>query len=290
MSVVSLPWKKRMKAFLLLITIAVTVTACSSNQPAAAPTPTPTPQAPLPDIDAFIQKMATQDGCKDSTANMQLSIESGSTARGELRFQLERKYAVSGISTLLRVNFPPEESEKTLLAIERPDQATTAMSYLPGLKKVGRLGSDSQVSFREARVTVQELLGLELGQYSHSAGERVSEKGEPAIKAELIQKPDRSLAFPKIDAYFRERDGTPLRFDLYDGRGSVAKAVTIAETKEIQGHQTVTHVDIDDHTQNLKLKLITQAINYDRGLSDKLFTEENLIAIVTQATERTVAR
>jgi hypothetical protein len=133
------------------------------------------------------------------------------------------------------------------------------------------------------------LLGLELGQYNHSAGERVNEKGEPAIKAELIQKPDRQLAFAKIDAYFRERDGTPIRFDLYDGRGSVAKAVSIAEIKEIQGHRTVTHVDIEDHTQNLKIKLLTQAINYDRGLSEKLFTEENLISIVTQAAERTVA-
>jgi len=276
-----------MKALLLYmgISLAAALSACSSN-PGSAPTPTPTPQAPLPDVDSFISKMVTQDGAKDSSANMQLIIE----GKGEMRFQVDRKYDVTGRSTLLRVTSPPEESDKTLLAFERPDQATTVMSYLPGLKKVGRLTSDSQVSFRDARVTVQELLGLELGQYNHSAGERVTEKGEPAIKVELIQKPDHSLAFPKIDAYFRERDGTPLRFDLYDGRGEIAKAVSIAETKEIQGHQTVTHVDIDDRTQNLKLKLLTQAINYDRGLSQKLFTEENLIQIVTQAAERTVAR
>jgi hypothetical protein len=280
-----------MKAFLSLITISVTVAlgACSGNQAYDAPTPTPSPQAPLPDIDSFISRMITQDGCKDSTANMQLVIAGNSPGSGELRFQLERKYAATGVATLLRVNLPPEESDRTLLAFERPDQATTAMSYLPGLKKVARLRSDSQINFREARVTVQELLGLELGQYSHAAGERVSEKGEAAIKAELIQKPDRQLAFPKIDAYFRERDGAPIRFDLYDGRGSVGKAVSIAEIKEIQGHRTVTHVDIDDHTQNLKLKLITQAINYDRGLSEKIFTEENLISIITQAAEHTVA-
>jgi Outer membrane lipoprotein-sorting protein len=280
-----------MKVFLFLITIPLTVAlgGCSGNQAYDAPTPTPSPQAPLPDVDSFIKKIITQDGCKDSTANMQIVIAGSSAGSGELRFQVERKYDATGVSTLLRVTLPPDESDRTLLAFERPDQPTTAMSYLPGLKKVARIGSDSQINFREARVTVQELLGLELGQYNHSAGERVSEKGEPAIKAELIQKPDRQLAFPKIDAYFRERDGAPIRFDLYDGRGSVAKAVSIAEIKEIQGHQTVTHVDIDDHTQNLKLKLLTQAINYDRGLSDKLFTEENLISIVTQATERMVA-
>ena len=280
-----------MKAFLFLITISLTlaIAACSGNQTYNEPTPTPSPQAPLPDLDAFIKRMITQDGCKDSTANMHLVIEGSSAGNGELRFQLERKYDATGVATLLKVTFPPEESDRPLLARERPDQATTAMSYLPGLKKVGRLGSDSQINFREARVTVQELLGLELGQYNHSAGERVNEKGEPAIKAELIQKPDRQLAFAKIDAYFRERDGAPIRFDLYDGRGSVAKAVSIGEIKEIQGHRTVTHVDIEDHTQNLKLKLLTQAINYDRGLSEKLFTEENLISIVTQAAERTVA-
>ena len=133
-----------MKALLLSIGISLATTLSACSNPGTAPTPTPTPQAPLPDVDSFISKMVTQDGAKDSTANMQLIIE----GKGEMRFQVDRKYDVTGRATLLRVTSPPEESEKTLLAFERPDQATTVMSYLPGLKKVMSKTSDASRRFR----------------------------------------------------------------------------------------------------------------------------------------------
>jgi outer membrane lipoprotein-sorting protein len=181
---------------------------------------------------------------------------------------------------------PKEESDKVILAIEKTGQPTEAFSYLAGLKKLAKMDSARQLGFRGAKVTVQELLGMELGQYSHTTGERVTENGEPLIKIEFKAKPNLNLAFPSITGYFREKDQQPARFDLFDESGQVSKKMVFEEIKPVQNHQTISRVAIEDLAQKLKLKLETRKIEYDKGLSDKIFTEDNLKASVTSASQR----
>jgi outer membrane lipoprotein-sorting protein len=181
---------------------------------------------------------------------------------------------------------PREESDKVILAIEKTGQPTEAFSYLAGLKKLAKLDSSRQLGFRGAKVTVQELLGMELGQYTHNSGERVMENGESLVKIEFKAKPNLNLAFPSITGYFRERDQLPARFDLFDESGQISKKMVFEEIKSVQNRQTISRVAIEDVAQKLKLKLETRKIEYDKGLSDKIFTENNLKASVTSASQR----
>jgi hypothetical protein len=246
----------------------------------------------------MIKRITTQDGCRDFTAVMIMtSFDRGNGSNGgnagnkgskrdQVEFKIRRKYSADRVSTFLSVLAPHEEIDKALLAIEQPDQATQAFSYLPGLKKLSKLNSEKQINFHGAKVTVQELLGMELDQYTHSTAVREMKGEEPLIKVEFKERPFLGLAFPRIVGYFRERDEQPLSFELYDLRNELQKRVEIEEVKMIQNRRTITKVVIDDLSQKLRLRLETMKIEYDRGLPDSTFTEKYLINFISNAGRR----
>lgn len=242
--------------------------------------------SPLPDAGKMVRRMITQDGCKDFVAEMRMTSEFADGKPSQVEVRLQRKYTANSVSTFLTVISPKEDSDKAILAIEDSQKPTEAFSYLAGLKKLAKLNSSRPLGFRGAKVTVQELLGMELGHYSHDAGERVTEKGESFIKVVFEAKPDLNLVFPRIVGYFREKEEAPARFELFGENGELAKKLVIEEVKPIQNRQTVTQVTIEDVSQKLKLKMETRKVEYDKGLSDKIFTENYLKTFITEASNK----
>ncbi len=265
--------------------------ACASKPTTPAPasvTPAALPAAPLPAAAPLIEKLARQDGCQDSTAEVRLAVEDEQGKREQLTLQLQRQYSPERVATLLTVTAPREDSDKALLAFERPERATETFSYLAGLKKLARLTSSSMLSFRGVKVAVQEMLGLELSQYTPKPAERVSGGDEALFKIELAEKFDRNLAFPRIVGFFRERDQSPVRFELYDLRGELAKTVKIEEIKRLQNYQTITRVAIEDHKQKRKVEIETLKIKYDQSLPETIFTEKHLMQLVSSASRKLI--
>jgi outer membrane lipoprotein-sorting protein len=258
--------------------------AASSNENANA-NPSTTP-APTPDVGAMLKRMITQDGCKDFTADMRMTSADEAGKREHIDFKVQRKYGADHTSTFLSVLSPAEDSNKALLAVEQQDQPTQAYSYLPGLRKLTKINSDRRLGFHNAKVTVQDMLGMELGQYDHSPGERVSVDGTPLIKVEFKEKPYLNLAYPRIVGYFHEKDQSPAKFEIYDYRDELQKRVTVEEVKQIQNRQTITRMAIDDVQQKIKVSVETRKIEYDRGLSDNLFTEDRLKSFINNAVQR----
>lgn len=243
-------------------------------------------ETPLPDVSAMVKKLITQDGCKDFVAEMRMISESADGKREQVEVRLQRKYSDTGASTFMTVLAPKEESDKAILAIESSDKPTEAFSYLAGLKKLAKLSSSRPLNFRGAKVTVQELLGMELGHYSHNAGERVTVDGQQLIKIVFDAKKDFDLAFPRIVGFFHEKDQAPARFELFGENNELSKKLIIEEVKTIQNRQTITQVAIEDQSQKLKLRMETKKIEYDKGLSDKIFTEQNLKGFITGASAK----
>jgi hypothetical protein len=200
------------KIALLMILLSAALCGCGSETASNAPKDsssllTATP-APLPDVGAMVKRIFTQDGCKDFTAEMRITTEGQSGSREQIEFKAQRKYSADRVVTFLSVLAPAEDTNKALLAVERPDQPTEAFSYLAGLKKLTKISSDRYLGYRNAKVAVQDMLGMELGQYDHDAGARVAPDGEPLIKVEFKEKPWRNLAYPRIVGFFpRKRSG-----------------------------------------------------------------------------------
>ena len=242
--------------------------------------------SPLPDAGAMVKKLITQDGCKDFTAEMRITTEGKGVAREQIEFRAQRKYLTDRTMTFLSVLAPAEDTDKALLAVERSDQPTEAFSYLVGLRRLTKITSDRRLGYRNAKVAVQDMLGMELGQYDHGVGSRVKPDGESLIKIEFKEKPWRNLAYPRIVGFFREKDQVPTSFELYDHRDELQKRVKVEEIKPIQSRQTITRLAIDDIQQNLKVKIETRKVEYDRGLPDSLFTEGRLKSVISDAVQR----
>src|SRR5215813_14934113 len=176
----------------LLILLCSSLCGCggetASNAPRDSSAPLTSTPAPLPDVGAIVKRMITQDGCKDFTAEMRITTEGQSGAREQIEFKAQRKYSADQTATFLSVLAPAEDTNKALLAIERPDQPTEAFSYLPGLKRLTKINSDRRLGYENAKVTVQDMLGLEFGQYDHSAGALVNVDGESLIKVDFSEK------------------------------------------------------------------------------------------------------
>jgi Outer membrane lipoprotein-sorting protein len=261
--------------------------ACNNNNiDTSTSAPAATPGPPLPEVANMVKRMTTQDGAKNFIAEMRLTVEKQQSKEERVDFKIQRKYSEDGAKTFLTILAPIKETDKAFLAIEQSGRPTQALSYLSGLKKLTRLGSARQLGIGGARVTVQELLGMELNQYSHTTGERVSENDEQMIKVEFNGNPALSLAYPRIIGYFREKDQQPARFELYDARDELQKRITIEKIKPVEGRQTITALAIDDLEHRQMLKLETRKIEYDRGLPDSIFTEDHLKTYVEDASRR----
>lgn len=269
----------------LLAAAGIALSACGSktSSPAAGD---PGREAPLPDPRPWIVRVATQDGCRDFTAEMTMVSEDENGNRDQVDFRVQRKYSNGFASTFISVLAPREETDKAILAHEYADSSTEAFTYLPGLRKLTKINSERQLGFRGARVTVQELLGMELGQYSAGNVRRVERGGRKLVGVDLSAKPERVLAFPRIEAFFDEAGGTPVAFDLHDLRGELVKSASIEEARTIQNRLTITSVSIEDKLQKLRLRLATRRIEYDKGIPDKIFTEENLKAFISGASRQ----
>src|SRR5215813_3320560 len=234
----------------LLILLCASLYGCGGETASNAakdssPLLTATP-APLPDVGAIVKRMVTQDGCKDFTAEMRITTEGQSGAHEQIEFKAQRKYSADRIATFLSVLAPAEDTNKALLAVE-------------------------------------DMLGMELGQYDHDAGARIKPDGESLIKVEFKEKPWRNMAYPRIVGFFREKDQAPVKYELYDHRDELQKLVRVEDVKPIQSRQTITRLAIEDFQQKLKVKVETRKIEYDRVLPDSLFTEERLKSFISNA-------
>lgn len=277
---------KNLLLFFALI-ILLTTTACDNSAPASsspAVTNATAPAATFPKEEAekLIKRLATQDGCKDSTAEMRLSFTDSDGKPQQMDFRLQRKYEGSKISTLMTILAPKEESEKALLAFEEEGKPTDAISYLAGLKKVAHLNSSNPLNFRGSKSSVQEMLGMELGQYQINSSSVVN----GVITLELKGKDGMQLRWPRIDLALNEKDKTPQKFELFYERNEKVKTIQATEVKTIQNFQTITKMEIEDSKNNQKLKLETRNIKYDTNLSPSIFTEAQLIKAVTAASEK----
>lgn len=270
--------------------------ACDSTPPAPAPTASATASVaassafPKAEAEKLVQRLATQDGCKDSNAEMRLSFTDADGKPQQMDFRLQRKYEAGKVSTLMTVISPAEESEKAMLAFEEDAKPTDAISYLAGLKKVAHLKSDNPLNFRGSRSSVQEMLGMEFGKYEIVGANVVTPAGatEGRMEVELKAKSGMSLSFPKIVVGFTADGAKVQSFDLYDSRNEEVKSITAREVKAIQNYQTITVLDLEDHRTKQKLKLETRNIKYDTNLPASLFTEANLIKNVTAASQKQI--
>ena len=289
--------------FVILLTIGLALVGCESSTetkivtapPAATTAGNPSPASAFPKEEAekLIQRLATQDGCRDSTAEMRLSFTDAEGKPQQMDFRLQRKYEAGKISSLMTVLAPKEETEKALLAFEEEGKPTDAISYLAGLKKTAHLKSDNPLNFRGSKSTVQEMLGLEMGKYEVVSAEQIYGEAKH-VNINLIEKKGMNLVYPKIVGEFSmgatETQYSPDKFSLFDLKGELVKEMNFVITRigPNSKYPTKILIQISDKKTEQKIKLESKNIKFDSNLPASIFTEAQLIKSVTAATAKLV--
>jgi len=144
--------------------------------------------------------------------------------------------------------------------------------YLPALKSVRRLSvQDERTSFANSDFFYEDLTGRLPSEDTHKL------QNTTDTYFVVISRP-KDLAVAEFDEYvswIHRQSFVPVKIE-YKKSGQVQRVVTVLETKNVQGYVTVVKVEVADLKRDSKSVLVNDAVQYNRGLTDDIFTERFL--------------
>jgi outer membrane lipoprotein-sorting protein len=145
--------------------------------------------------------------------------------------------------------------------------------YLPALKKVKRISSDSKSdSFMGSDFTYDDLGDRHPSEDSHKILREESLKGEECYVVESIPL-DENSAYSRMVSWIIKDKWIGLKREYYDEDEDLLKVLTVKSFDKIDGYWVLLHFEMHnvqkDHTTRMELANVT----IDHGIADSTFTE-----------------
>lgn len=197
-----------------------------------------------------------------------------------LVFTWTRRVRQGLTSHLIRLESPPSEQGKLLLVHEKPDGSAEYLAYRPNsvLKKKVRISGARDYKYKTLTISVQELIGGELGKYSHQSKGIQQLQGIACNVVEnmLLPKFKSDSDYPRSVIYLRPDNGLLQKWELFGKSGPLEKVIHTEEIKTLQGLPTVTVARVEELKKKSKLTLKTKEAQYHPKLNDEWFSEKYL--------------
>ena len=198
----------------------------------------------------------------------------------QLDFTWMRRVREGLTAHLIRLEAPPSEKGKLLLVQEKPDGGAEYLAYRPNsvLKKKVRISGARDYKYKGLTISVQELIGGELGKYSHQSKGVQQLQGVACNVVEnvLLPKFKSDSDYPRSVIYLRQDNGLLQKWELFGKSGPLEKVIHAEEIKTLQGIPTVTVARVEELKKKGKLTLKTKEAQYHPKLNDEWFTEKYL--------------
>lgn len=145
--------------------------------------------------------------------------------------------------------------------------------YLPALKKVKRISSDSKSdSFMGSDFTYDDLGDRQPSEDSHKILREETLNGEECYVVESIPL-DEDSAYSRMVSWIIKDKWIGLKREYYDEDEDLLKVLTVETFEKIDGYWVLLHFEMNnvqkDHTTRMKLANVT----IDHGIADSTFTE-----------------
>jgi len=230
--------------------------------------------------DQLINNYLNQTSRREAVVNMHVQYQEAANPPVELEFTWMRKLQNGLMSHLIRIDSPPSEKGKLLLVREKDNGDAEYVAYRPNsaLKKKVRISAARNYKYKGLTISVQELIGGELGKYDHALKESQTVDGvvcdvvENRLKAEF--KDDSN--YPRSLCYVRRDNGMLQKWELFGNSNQLEKIIRTAQISKIQGVWTVVNAHVEDLKKKGKLTLNLKHADYHPDLKDSLFSEEYL--------------
>ena len=157
------------------------------------------------------------------------------------------------------------------------DKADDQWIYLPALKKVKRISSDSKSDyFMGSDFTYDDLGDRKLDADTHTLLREESVDGVDCYVVESISK-DEDYIYSKTVTWIKKDNFVGLKKEFYDEDEELLKILTIKEVKEISGIWVITNSVMENVQKNHKTSIKLTDVKINAGVPASKFSERMMM-------------
>ncbi|MCA9408339.1 MAG: outer membrane lipoprotein-sorting protein [Candidatus Omnitrophica bacterium] len=188
---------------------------------------------------------------------------------------------------ILRLNTDNEGDQKYLVSFSKPvfmsqlsylvwkrmNGADQRWLYFPNLNFINTITESQQrMPFMGAQFAFEDLTGREINADQYELLDYST--GHYLIKGTPIN--NKKTEFDHYYVWIREKDFIPVKIEFYDENNYLLRIFEVLEIEDINGHPTITRSIIKDLQQGGETLVKFSDVNYDTGISEKIFTGQYL--------------
>ncbi len=216
------------------------------------------------------------------------NIPTGDDQTSVLTMTLTNKSGQTRVRKIQQFNKDLGEVEKSIMFFLSPadvkntsfmnwsydsDKADDQWIYLPALKKVKRISSDSKSDyFMGSDFTYDDLGDRKLDADDHKLLREETVDGVECYVVESVSK-DEDYMYSKTITWIRKSNFVGLKKEFYDEDEELLKTLSIKELKKISGFWVITHSEMENVQKNHKTTMQLDDIKINTGVPASKFSE-----------------
>ena len=176
------------------------------------------------------------------------------------------------VRTFTEFHEPASIQGTRFLTVER-DGDDDLWTYLPGLRRVRRIGSsDKTAAFVGSEFTYNDMERREVELDVHSRLREERWNGYDTWVVESEARDPSLVAWARVVTWIDQGTYTPVRRDFYDARGRVFKMYTVERMEAVQGIATVIVSRMENLETGRATELRVGRLQYNRPIDENRFT------------------
>jgi len=149
--------------------------------------------------------------------------------------------------------------------------------YLPALKKVKRISSDSKSDyFMGSDFTYDDLGDRKLDADTHKLLKMENVNGKACYVVESISK-DEDYMYSKTKTWINKANFVGIKKEFYDEDGDLLKILTIKKVQKIKGFWVIENSEMKSVQKNHKTSIVLSNVLINTGVSDTKFTQRTMM-------------
>ncbi len=222
-----------------------------------------------------MEKVYNRPKGKDMEATLIMTLIN---SRGDKRVRVIKQYIRDFGKVEKKIMFfvsPPDVKNTSFMnwSYDDPNKEDDQWIYLPALKKIKRISSDSKGDyFMGSDFTYDDLGERKPSQDKHRILREEKFRGEDCYVIESIPK-DPDYMYSKTITWVVKGKWIGLKREFYDEDGQYLKTLNVDKYENIKGYWIITKVTMDNVQKNHKTIMELKDIKIDTGIPARMFTE-----------------
>lgn len=223
----------------------------------------------------IVENVYSRPAGKDQTAELTMSLIN---SRGDERVRTIRQFTKDFGAMEKKIMFfkTPADVRNTSFmnwSYDDENKDDDQWIYLPALKKIKRISSDSKSDyFMGSDFTYDDLGDRHPSQDTHKLIGEEMINGENCYVVESIPK-DEDYMYSKTVTWIIKDKWIGLKKDFYDEDEDLLKTLTVRKFEQISGYWTILSTEMHNIQKDHRTRIQLSNVTLDKGITDTQFTE-----------------